>query len=264
MDNSNSNESASLAASKETKPAGKARYYLYAIIPVSAAESLGAVGIAGAEVTAVAVGGVAAMVSRSPVERIRPERRNLAAHSAVLKQLSAVTTVLPMSFGTIATSEDAIRDTLRRNQDLFLAQMKLVAGKLEMGLRVEWDVANVFEYVVSHNAELRSQRDEMLKSGQPGRDDMIRIGQQFERTLNHERDRLYERVSSALARSGVVVKRLAPRSEREVMNLACLIPREQQESFESVVFEAAKGLDSSYVFNLSGPWSPHNFVDVTL
>lgn len=249
---------------KATKPAQKVRHYLYAIIPASASCSLGAIGIGGAEVTMITVDDVAAVVSRGAAERIRPERRNLAAHSAVLKHLNAATTVLPMSFGTIAASEDAIRDALHRNQELFLSQMKRVAGKIEMGLRVEWDVPNVFEYFVAHQTELRAQRDELLMSGQPSRDDMIRIGQLFERLLNHERDRLFQRIATILSRSGVVVKKLPPRSEREVMNLACLIPREQQEGFESVVCEAATGLDSTYMFNVSGPWSPHNFVEISL
>ena len=119
--------------------------------------SLGSIGLASGEVCTIDQDGVAAVVSRVPSDRIRPERRNLAAHAAVLKALGDCTTVLPMSFGTIAASEQSIRDTLRRNQELFLVQLKRVAGRIEMGLRVEWDVPNVFEYFVTHNAELRAE-----------------------------------------------------------------------------------------------------------
>lgn len=264
MTNQETDEHVSHGPDSGAQPAVRGRYYLYAVVPATSVDSLGSIGLASGEVCTINQDAVAAVVSRVPSDRIRPERRNLAAHAAVLKALSDCTTVLPMSFGTIAASEQSIRDTLRRNQELFLVQLKRVAGRIEMGLRVEWDVPNVFEYFVNHNAELRAQRDELAQSGQPTRDDMIRIGQQFERSLNHERDRLFHRVEAVLLRYGAAVKRLSPRSEREVLNLACLIPREQQEQFENVVCEAAKGLDSSYLFNLSGPWAPHNFVEITL
>ena len=264
MTNPELDEKPSLGDDTPVVPAPKSRYYLYGVVPVATDLTLGAIGLASGEVSLLRQGAVAAVVSRISGERIRPERRNLAAHAAVLKAFNDCTTVLPMSFGTISASEQSIHDILQRNQEVFVGQLKRVAGRLEMGLRVEWDVPNVFEFIVSHNPELAAERDEMLQGGQPNRDEMIRVGQQFERTLNRERDRLFHRVEAVLLRHGAEVKRLAPRTEREVLNLACLIARNQQDEFEAVVSEAANGLDSNYLFNLSGPWAPHNFVAITL
>jgi hypothetical protein len=248
----------------EPRKSKTVRHYLYAVVPVADARTLGTIGIGNNDVFAVTAGPLAAVCSRIDSDRIRPERRNLAAHQAVLNQLAPGSAVLPMSFGTIASSEDAISDILTKSRELFLTQLARVAGKVEMGLRVAWDVPNVFEYFVSHHRELQAARDELVSSGSSNRDELIQVGRMFERVLTAERDRLFKSVSTVLQRSGVVVKRNPARNEKEAINLACLITRELQGQFEEIVCEAAKGFDSSYLFDLSGPWLPHNFVEVTL
>ncbi len=61
-------------------------------------------------------GKVSAVVSDVPNRKIRPERRNLAAHHAVLRTLMADTTPLPMAFGIIAESAGAIRKPCRKTK----------------------------------------------------------------------------------------------------------------------------------------------------
>jgi hypothetical protein len=70
-------------------------------------------------VYSISEGRVAAVVSGLASSKIRPQRANLAAHQAVLKRLMADTTPLPMAFGTVATSPEAIRAILVRNQPCF-------------------------------------------------------------------------------------------------------------------------------------------------
>jgi hypothetical protein len=246
------------------KPAG---LYMYAIVAAERGSALPAPsvsGIGGSEVYAICEGELAAVVSRTQQERLRPERRHLGAHQAVLKMLTRDDTALPMSFGIIASSETAVRKILHKHRDMFLAQLGRVTGKVEMGLRVLWDVSNIFEYFVGRFAELQTARNALLESHPGNRDRMIALGQMFEARLNDEREHAFKRVADVLGRHGVEVKRNPPRSEREVMNLACLVKRELQNEFEGVVCEAARGFDNSFLFDFNGPWSPHNFVDLKL
>jgi hypothetical protein len=48
------------------------------------------------------------------------------------------------------------------------------------------------------------------------------------------------------------------------MNLACLIARDAQAEFEEIVFKTANNFDNNFSFDYSGPWAPHNFVEVNL
>lgn len=248
----------------ETKQAG---IYLYAIVSADRGQAFHAMpsaGIGGGEVYAIVESDLAAIVGRTQQERLRPERRHLGAHQGILKLLTATDSALPISFGMIASSEDSVRSILRRHRDMLVSQLDRVAGKVEMGLRVKWDVPNIFEYFIGRFPDLQSARDALLEDGQGNRDRMIALGQMFEARLNAERDQAYRRVAEVLKRYDIEIKRNPVRTESEVMNLACLIHREQQNEFETIVCEAARGFDNSFLFDFNGPWSPYNFVDVRL
>lgn len=240
--------------------------YLYAIVPVSGKQSYGLAGINGAPVYNFSNGRLAAVVSDIPNGKIRPERRHLAAQQAVLKGLLAATdAILPMAFGIIANGPQAIRKILTHNQEAFLKQLRQVTGMVEMGLRVSWDVPNIFEYFVNTHPELRAARDRFLGPYRnPSQDDKIELGRLFDRLLNEDREAYTENVKEILYRYCQEIKPNKCRHEGEVMNLACLVRRDTLDRFEKGVFEAAKLFDNTYTFDYHGPWAPHNFVDLDL
>ncbi len=243
----------------------QAKKYLFAIMDAANIRPCTCPGMDEKDVSAITEGRLAAVVSGITGAKIRPERRNLAKHQEVLKQLLAHTTPLPMTFGILAEDTEAIRKILRRNQRLFLEQLQHVAGKVEMGLRVHWDVPNIFEYFVNTNSELRSARDRLLGCNrQPTQDEKIELGRMFDRLLGERRESHTEQVQQILACACSAVKTNKCRNEQEVMNLACLVEREAQESFGKAVFQAAQRFDNNFAFDYNGPWAPHNFVEITL
>lgn len=239
--------------------------YLYALVSSGDICSCGLVGIKGRELEIITAGRIAAVVSDIAEPRIRPERRHLAAHQLVLKQLMASTTPLPTSFGIIADDAEAIRKILNQNQREISDQLRRVAGKIEMGLRVNWDVPNIFEYFVQTHEELRAARDRFL-GGQrePTQEDKIEVGRRFEQALRDDREIFTAKVQQILAPICARVKVNKCHSELEVMNLACLVDRSAQDRFADAVFEAAKLFDNNFAFDYSGPWAPHNFVELDL
>lgn len=245
--------------------ASKSGRYLYAVVAGSEERTYGPFGINGGRVYAISDGRVAAVVSDVPNVKIRPERRNLAAQQEVLRRLMAESTVLPMSFGIIADSSTAVRRILSLNRKGFLEQLQRVAGKVEMGLRVAWDVPNIFEYFVNTHPELRVARDRFLGTHrEPTQEDKIEVGRMFDRILNEDREAHTGKVEEVLFPHCYEIQQNPCRNEREVMNLACLVGREAQEEFESAMFEAAGLFDNNFSFDYNGPFAPHNFVDIDL
>jgi hypothetical protein len=240
--------------------------YLYAIINAAEARSTyGRIGIGESEVYTLVDGALAAVVSDVPNERLRPERRHLAAHHAVHKGLLAAGPFLPMSFGIIADSPVAIRRIMTLNADAFVRQLQRVAGKVEMTLKVQWDVPSIFEYFVRTHPELRMLRDRLFAGGhEPAEDDKIDLGRLFDRMLNEDRAADAQRVIEVLGPLCTEICENPQRTERHVMDLACLVPAEGQQRFQQGVFDAAKQFDDNYSFDYSGPWPPYNFVDVAL
>lgn len=239
--------------------------YLYAVVEGDSSQRNGLVGIGGAGVYTIFSGGVSAVVSDVPNERIRPERRHLAAHQSVLKQLMTESTPLPMSFGVIADGPTAIRRILSLNQDAFQEQFERVQGKVEMGLRVTWDAPSIFDYFVDTHPALRTARDTYFGTHrEPTQEEKIELGRMFDHILNQDREDHTQSVVSVLSRHCFAIRQNKCRTEKEVMNLACLVVREAEARFEAGVLEAASLFDNNFAFDFNGPWAPHNFVEIDL
>ena len=95
-------------------------------------------------------------------------------------------------------------------------------------------------------------------------EEKIELGRLFDRLLNEDREDHTSKVEQVLAPLCVEFKANQCRNEQEVINLACLVKRDAQEAFSAGVFAAAKLFDNNFSFDYSGPWAPHNFVDLDL
>jgi hypothetical protein len=244
---------------------GQGGTYLYAVIAGAGNHGYGPIGIDDGLVYCISRGAVAAVVSALTQRPLRPQRRHLAAHHRVLKRLMDDGSPMPMSFGIIADGPEDIRRILALNQEILLEGLQRVSGRVEMGLRVRWDVPNVFEYLVERHEDLRVMRDRAFRQAQePTREEQIELGRLVERLLNEDRAALAERVEQALRLCCIEIKENKMRDEREIVSLACLIERDAADAFAQGVVKAAALFDANYCFDYNGPWAPHNFVDVNL
>jgi hypothetical protein len=259
---------AAVAAGPDQKsgvPAASGRNYIYAIVASGEPRVYPSLGIEGRDAYTITDGRVSAVVSGLASAKIRPERANLRAHQAVLKRLIEDTTPLPMAFGTIADCPQAIHRILVRNRRVFDQQLTRVAGKVEMGLRVTLDVPNIFEYFVNTHTELRLARDRLMSARHEfSQEEKIELGRLFDRLLNEDREVYTSKMERVLAPLCVEFKANQCRNEKEVINLACLVKRDAQEAFSAGVFAAANLFDNNFSFDYSGPWAPHNFVEIDL
>jgi hypothetical protein len=250
---------------KPVVAADNGRTYIYAIVAGGEPRAYPSAGIEGKDVYTITDGRLSAVVSGLTSAKIRPERANLRAHQAVLKRLIEDTTPLPMAFGTIANSMQAIHRILSQNRLAFNEQLARVAGKVEIGLRVAWDVPNIFEYFVKTHTELRLMRDRLMSARHEfTQEEKIELGRTFDRLLSEDREEHTSKVERVLAPLCVEFKANQCRNENEVINLACLVRSDAQEAFSAGVFTAAKLFDNNFTFDYSGPWAPHNFVELEL
>jgi hypothetical protein len=238
--------------------------YLYAVLAGTQGVEVGAIGVEGGQVYCITTGALSAVVSRVSRTRLRPERKHLLAHQAVLRRVMEHVTVLPAAFGLVARSDEAVRARLRESEAMFQEQLSRVAGKMEMGLKVSWSAPDIFEYFVATHPELSAAREQLRGRDDVGREELIAVGKLFERIREADRQAHGERVAAVLGARGIELKWNPPRGEHEVMNLSCLVPREGLDAFERAVEAAAADFDDHFTFEFNGPWAPHNFTELAL
>lgn len=248
-------------------PVAQEEVYLYGITLAEWDAPEFAGGVAGTEVEQIVDGPLAAVVGRLRVGtgRIRPQRANLAAHHQVIRRLAERQPVLPIAFGTLAESEECLRDILRRNRVVLEGRLRRLEGTAEMAVKVFWETANIFELFVATHQELEQMRNRLFRPGRvPTMDEKLEVGRLFESLVQESRQRHTKRVTEAMTPYCVEVRALDCREERLIMKLACLIRKDRQRAWEEGVERAAQGFDNHYCFEYSGPWAPYNFAEIDL
>jgi hypothetical protein len=183
----------------------------------------------------------------------------------VIKEVMKTSTILPVSFGVVADNEASIKKILKLNHDSFISQLKRMEGKVEMGLKIDWDVENIFEFMVRKHRTLELFRDNIfLKPTGATQEEKLELGRMFETILNEDREKHIAAVQDILENYCCEIMVNKPKDENAIMKLACLVEKTKMEQFEKGVFEAAKEFDDNYAFDFNGPWAPHNFVDIKL
>jgi hypothetical protein len=221
-------------------------------------------GLADAPVRVVSFGDIAAVVSRHPVQRLMPSRRNIEPHHRVVRHISSRATLVPAAFGHITDSETQILDVLRGNYENIRHEIERLDHKCEMGLKLCWNVDNIFDYFVRTNRELQSLRDRVFSKRQPTMNEKLEVGGAFEATLLRERERLTGRLLAAfdaVACDSIVG---TPRSETTVCEVALLIRQTQVTEFRQALQAAAGVFDANFTVDCSGPWPPYSFVTLRL
>lgn len=212
------------------------------------------------------VDGISMVVSPFQGRKVRPERRNISAHHAVQRALmNQGFPFLPAAFGMVAPSQGSLERLLEANRENVRREMDKLADKVEMGLKVRWDVPNIFEYFVYRFRELSHLRDRLLSSpGGVRHEDRIALGETFASIRKDVRAQDTETILEVLEPTVVAVHEDTPSSDDMVARLAFLVEADREKDFEKAVFEAAGHFDNDYAFDYNGPWPPYNFVEVSL
>ena len=238
--------------------------YLYGFTESSFEPTPGLRGLRGAPVTVITFADIAAVVSQHPVQRLMPARSNVEPHHRVVRQVSGERTLVPAAFGHVGDSDADILAVLRANHRDIRAEIDRLAQKCEMGIKVSWNVDNIFNFMVRTNRELRQFRDRVFRGREPSMNDKLQVGATFEATLAHERERLTALVLGAVKPVIRDVFHTPPRQEKTACELALLIDRARMAEFEEALRHMATLFDANFTIEYTGPWPPYSFVHLRL
>ncbi|HEX8176024.1 MAG TPA: GvpL/GvpF family gas vesicle protein [Pyrinomonadaceae bacterium] len=247
-----------------TSPEGK---YVYCIIESSEPRSFGPMGIGGRgdEVYTVHHQGLAAVVSNTPLMVYDPTRDNVFAHEQVNETVMREFTVLPMAFGALFRTEDDIIELMRGTEDALRDVLNKMAGKVEYGLKVNWDRDRVIAEIEQENEEIRNLKGQ-ITSRATGSTYFARmqLGRLVEQALSEQSDAYVREVYAALRDTAVASRANKPIGDKMIMNAAFLVERERESEFDRKVKEIAAKYEGKLSFKYTGPWPPYNFVHIRL
>jgi gas vesicle protein GvpL/GvpF len=242
--------------------------YVYGLVRAELELDLGPIGIheddRPTDVDTLRAGRIAALVSiHRDRSTVLPARCNLDAHQRVIARTLEAGTILPFAFGQLAQNERAVLRFLRDHEPAVCEELDRLDGKVQMALNVRWEVENIFQYIIEDDCELANFRDRLFASSDPPSfDDRIHLGQRFERCLQTRKRSISQALAASLGVSRMAPKELPVRSEKSVAHLVFLIDRATCARFEDDVRHLAADWPPEYVFRVTGPWAPFDFVEL--
>jgi Gas vesicle synthesis protein GvpL/GvpF len=226
--------------------------YVYGV--TASGRTIAVQGIGDTPVSTVEHGELAAIVSRHPVTTIRAKRRDLLRHSDVLQAAFATGPVVPLRFGTVLESEDAVLDTfLGARYEELVGLLQRVEGLAELRVRAVFDEDALLAEIVRDDQRVASLRTV------PGANQVV-LGEAVAHAIAARRLATADEAVATLVRHAVDVNVDEPREELEVLRGSFLVEAAKVNAFEAAANELARIHHHHMTLDLIGPMPPHSFV----
>lgn len=247
--------------------AGEGGRYVYGIVEAKEPANFGKIGIGGAGemVYMVKYLDIAAVVSKTAVYIFDPTRENALAHEHVIETVMKNYTIIPMSFGTVFRTDDDIREVLKSIYSSLKDVLNQMAGKLEFGLKVNWDRDQIIEELKQEDEEIRQFHQEIIRKHlQSTYLARMQLGRMIDKSLAERSTQYVREIYEALRGVCVASRDNQPIGDKMIMNAAFLVERNREAEFDSVVNRIARKYGKRLKFKYTGPWPPYNFVNIRL
>jgi hypothetical protein len=241
--------------------------YVYGVVESRDPGSFGRIGIGGTGemVYTVHHADIAAIVSKTPVFIFDPTRENALAHEHVIETVMKQHTIIPMSFGTVFRTDDDIREVLKSIYPSLKDVLKQMSGKLEFGLKVNWDRDAVIEELKQEHEEVQRFHQEITRKHlQSTYFARMQLGRMIDKALVERSAQYVREIYDALRNVCVASRDNKPIGDKMIMNAAFLIERQREAEFDAAVNKVAKRFGDRLNFKYTGPWPPYNFVNIRL
>jgi len=246
---------------------GESGRYVYGIVQAKEPVTFGKSGIGGAGelVYTVNYQDIAAVVSNTSVYIFDPTRENALAHEHVIETVMKNYTIIPMSFGTVFRTDDDIREVLKSIYPSLKDVLHQMAGKLEFGLKVNWDRDQIIEDIKRDDEEIRQFHQEIIRKHlQSTYLARMQLGRMIDKALAERSIAYVREIYEALRNVCVASRDNQPIGDKMIMNAAFLVERDREGEFDSAVNRIARKYGQRLKFKYTGPWPPYNFVNIRL
>jgi hypothetical protein len=239
--------------------------YVYGVLPAAEQGALSAAGVEGAEVRAVEHAGLVALTSHVRGGALAAGRE-VRAHWRVLEEASAGATVLPVRFGTVMESEDAVRELLLEpNAERLAMLLEELAGRVQLSVKGDYKGERMLREVVSTSpavAELRRRIRALPDAA--GYYERIRLGEVVAREVARRREEDTRLALARLEPHAAAAHEEHPANPHAAFDLAFLVERDAQAQFGAAVGSLAEELGERIDIRYIGPLPPYSFADVDL
>lgn len=256
------------ASSGQAAGAGSVRQdkgvYVYGILPadIELAADMPGIGAHPGLLRVVRRAGLAALVSEVDLSARPGSPDDRQAHREILDATAAEVPVLPLRFGTILPSEDAVAgELLAAHHDAFADALEQLEGRAQFLVTGRYVEKALADEVVSRDKQAAQLRDR-IDGSDPGaaRDARIEFGEILQEAVAARREKDTRAVQEAMAGVCVASAVREPSHDLDAVRVAFLVAADEESEVERVVDELAREWEGQVRLRLLGPMAAYDFV----
>jgi hypothetical protein len=189
--------------------------------------------------------------------------RGLRAHWRVLEEAAGKVTVLPVRFGTVMESEDAVVEQfLAPRHDSLVAQLAELSGKVQLSVKAFYDEDELMRGVVESSPAVAKLRERVR--GRPKAAtyyERINLGEAVAGEVERARERDGAMVISRLGSLAVASRLEPPGTPDAAVNAAFLVERSRVDEFSEAVARLTDEVGERMRLRYLGPLPPYSFTE---
>lgn len=242
--------------------------YIYCIIETKQERNFGPIGIGerGDEVLTIGYDDISMVVSNYPLTKITASRENMLTHQKVIEEvMKEFDSVLPVRFGTIASSADEVRNLLDRRCREFKTALRDMDHKIELGVKGIWkNMDTIFGKIVKENEAIKN-----LKAALTGKDsnDMpakMGLGRMVKKALDEKKGKQTEEIIDRLRKISYERRLNDTIGDEMFMNAAFLVGKGREKEFDNIMDDLGDEHKDRIKFMYAGPLPVFNFVNIVI
>jgi len=253
---------------KQTAKAGGAKQqtgiYVYGILTADAelTSDMPGVGDPPGQVRVVHSDGLAALVSEVDVTQPLGSPEDLRVHKEILDASATELPVLPLRFGAVLASEDAVaEELLAANRDEFAAALSELDGRAEYVVKGRYVEDAILDEVLSENKQAARLRDKIHgKNPDATRDARIQLGELINEGVAAKREEDTRVLGNAMEGHCVASVVREPTHELDAAHVAFLVDTDQEDDMARVIENLAHDWRGWIEVRLIGPMAAYDFV----
>ncbi|MFC4532633.1 GvpL/GvpF family gas vesicle protein [Sphaerisporangium dianthi] len=238
--------------------------YVYGILPsdVELTPEARGVGDPPGEIGLVRHRDIAALISDLRLNRPLGKPQDLMAHQNLLDDVAAEVPVLPLRFGAVLESPDAVvGELLAPHHDEFRTALDELEGRAQFVVKARYEEGAVLREVLAEEPEAARLRQEIRGLPEEATwDARIKLGEIVNRAIEAKRDADTQALAEALAPHAVTIVVREPTHEEDAAHLAVLVETDRLREIEEALEEIGRRWADRVSLRMLGPQAAYDFV----
>jgi len=241
--------------------------YVYGILPedIELGSGLAGVGDPPGQLRVVRSDDLAALVSDVDPARPLGSPDDLRAHKEILDASAAEVPVLPLRFGAVLASDDAVAEELLQPfHDEFSAALDQLDGLAEYVVKGRYVEPRILEELLSENPQAQRLREE-IRGQDPDatRELRIQLGELISEAMSAKRETDTRALQDAMAGHCASSFVREPTHEDDAVHVAYLVETGQEKEMEKTVNDLTRKWEGRVELRVLGPMAAYDFVGTT-